>query len=235
MTEIIITTIAGIIQIILSINFIFRRKNGIAIFSEIVSSLILLYCLNGFSIEVNSFLRQWITLVVTEYLCVKIFLVIFMIIARYYSFYTIRLLCRKKTSKPKFLYAIYRANYWPKLKLGLPEKANKIHPVTKVKFDAKGFPKFKSYYTVKLKEKYYRDTRERHFHMANQILFDDLFSNRNLKAKFSKIQLQEISEDKTPSGYTWHHHQDAGVLQLVDEEIHAKTYHIGGYTIWGSK
>ena len=36
-------------------------------------------------------------------------------------------------------------------------------------------------------------------------------------------------------GYTWHHHQNAGILQLVDEEIHAKTWHHGGYSIWGSK
>jgi len=235
MTEIIITSIVGILQIILSIKFIVRQKNGVAIFSEIVSSLILLYYLNGFSIKINNESWMWIGLAVSEYLCVKIFLVIFMIIARYCSFYTIRFLCRKKTRKLKLLYAIYRAKYWPKLKLGLPEKANKVHPITNVKFDSKGFPKFKPYYTVKLKEKYHRDTRERHFYMANKILSDDLYANRSLKSKFSKLQLKKIADGQTPTGFTWHHHQDAGVLQLVDEEIHAKTYHIGGYTIWGSK
>lgn len=111
--------------------------------------------------------------------------------------------------------------------------ANKKHPITKVQYDSKGFPKFKVYYTVKLKKKYYKESRERHFYMANRILDNELNYDKDFKAKFSKSQLKKITSSQTPTGYTWHHHQDAGVLQLVNEEIHAKTYHIGGYTIWG--
>nr|WP_276574887.1 HNH endonuclease [Paenibacillus allorhizoplanae] len=33
--------------------------------------------------------------------------------------------------------------------------------------------------------------------------------------------------------YTWHHHQIAGKMQLVDANIHAKTGHSGGRSIWG--
>jgi hypothetical protein len=29
-------------------------------------------------------------------------------------------------------------------------------------------------------------------------------------------------------GYTWHHHQEAGRMQLVPREIHETTIHIGG-------
>ncbi|MFU2090579.1 HNH endonuclease [Avibacterium avium] len=28
-------------------------------------------------------------------------------------------------------------------------------------------------------------------------------------------------------GFTWHHHQDTGRMQLIDSDIHKKTGHIG--------
>jgi len=37
----------------------------------------------------------------------------------------------------------------------------------------------------------------------------------------------------TPKGYTWHHHQDYGRMQLVKTSIHSKTGHTGGWSIWG--
>ncbi|MDR1488612.1 MAG: HNH endonuclease [Holosporales bacterium] len=36
-------------------------------------------------------------------------------------------------------------------------------------------------------------------------------------------------------GYTWHHHQDVGRMQLVPEKIHADTGHFGGDALWGMK
>ena len=35
------------------------------------------------------------------------------------------------------------------------------------------------------------------------------------------------------SGYTWHHNQEEGVLQLVDKNVHEQTGHTGGRSIWG--
>ncbi|GIN87860.1 hypothetical protein J6TS2_42460 [Heyndrickxia sporothermodurans] len=35
----------------------------------------------------------------------------------------------------------------------------------------------------------------------------------------------------TPEGYIWHHHQDRGILQLIDKEVHNKTGHTGGRAI----
>lgn len=237
MTEYFTAIMIGVFQIILSTNLIVRKKNGTAIVSEIISSLVLLFVLNHMPVEIQNTLL--IGIVFMEYLFVKIFLVIFMLVARYYSFYRIRAICRKgkkvNPKKFKFIRAINNARYWPRLKLGLPGMANKMNSKTKVRFDEKGFPKFKVYYTVKLQKKYHRDTREQHFYMANKILYSDLPYNLRLKRMFTKKQIDEFSEGKTPSGYTWHHHQDAGKLQLVKQEIHAKTYHIGGYTIWGSK
>ena len=39
--------------------------------------------------------------------------------------------------------------------------------------------------------------------------------------------------EETPDGKTWHHHQDRGRMQLVDREIHKRTGHKGGWSIWG--
>ena len=99
MTELIITIIVGVIQIILSINLIIRQKNGIAILSETISSFILLYTLNGFSFEMNAILWKYIILTFLEYLSVKILLIIFMIITRKLCFYMKIDLCRNKKKK----------------------------------------------------------------------------------------------------------------------------------------
>ena len=148
-------------------------------------------------------------------------------------------LCRNKKKKNanklklKFIHIFSKVKYWPRLKLGVPAMANKIHSKTKVRFDSKGFPKFKVYYTVKLRKRDYRKTRERHFYIANKIIYKNILSNSKLKSKFSKKEIKEFSQGKTPSKYTWHHHQNAGVLQLVEYEVHSKTSHVGGYSIWG--
>lgn len=36
-----------------------------------------------------------------------------------------------------------------------------------------------------------------------------------------------------PDGLTWHHNEQKGVMELVDDSIHSKTGHTGGNTIWG--
>lgn len=35
-------------------------------------------------------------------------------------------------------------------------------------------------------------------------------------------------------GFTWHHHQDSGKMELISENIHNKVSHVGGNLIWGS-
>ena len=36
----------------------------------------------------------------------------------------------------------------------------------------------------------------------------------------------------TPKGYTWHHHETMGRMQLVHSRIHAQTGHTGGFSLW---
>ena len=239
MNKFIIVVIVGVLQIILSIALIARKKNKWAIFCEIISSLILFGYLIGFSVEVGNNLLVYFLISLTGYLFVKIFLVVFMIVARYSSFYIIRAFCKKKKKANslviKFARVFSKVKYWPTLKLGLPGMAGKIHPKTKVKFDEKGFPKFKAHSTIKLNRRYWHETRERHFYIANKILFDETQRSARARNKYTRQQIHELANGITPNGFVWHHHQDAGVLQLVEEKIHSKTFHIGGYTIWGNK
>ena len=236
MNEIIISIVIGIAQIVLSSFLILRHKNKFAIASEIITSGLLFYILYNIEKIVS---WNYILLVVIEFLLVKIFLIVFWIIVRVYSFYLIRSISKskKKTNKKRAKIAnkFYKVKYFPRLKLGIPGKANKTIKSTKVKFDSKGFPKFESYYTVKLRRKDFRKSRETHFNIANKKLYNAISSNSRLRSKFTKQDIKKISQGETPNKYTWHHHQDSGVLELVDSDIHSKTSHVGGYSIWGGK
>ena len=35
----------------------------------------------------------------------------------------------------------------------------------------------------------------------------------------------------TPLDYTWHHHQDPGLMQVVETEVHSQFWHTGGFSI----
>lgn len=239
MEEVVIPIVIGIIQVVLSVNCIIRQKNEIAILSEILSSLVLLCIMQGLAINENDIYNKYIILVLGEYLAVKIFVVIFMITARIYCFHEIKRLCKTKKKmgrkKIKIIKKFNKVKYWPRLKLGLPSQAGKRNPKTKVRFNEKGFPIFKAYYTVKLRRKYFRETREKHFYMANKILYKHTLSNCRIRNKFTKAEIKILSQGETPKRYTWHHNEQAGVLQLVEHDIHSKTPHIGGYSIWGGK
>lgn len=237
MEKINVLLIGAICQIAISIILIVKRKNKLAIICEILSSLLLFGILNDFNFDLNSIHFESACLTIFEYLFVKVFLVLFMWVARVYAFNAVKKAynSRRKANKRKLniINKFNRVSYWPKLKLGIPSKAGKKQRKTKVRFDSDGFPKFKSYYTVILKRRDYHKTREQHFYIANKMLYKAIVSNYMLRSKFSKREIKKFSNGETPSKYTWHHHQDAGKLQLVNNTIHAKTPHVGGYSIWG--
>ena len=52
---------------------------------------------------------------------------------------------------------------------------------------------------------------------------------------FTKEQLEQIEKGKTPEGFTWHHHQDVGRMQLVDRSVHEANRHDGGFVLWGGQ
>ncbi|MGW4638474.1 polymorphic toxin-type HINT domain-containing protein [Sphaerisporangium sp. NPDC004334] len=95
----------------------------------------------------------------------------------------------------------------PKVRNG--KRAGDVHPVTSVPFDVHGFPDFSAWRHPQVPDVRIQLTgsRYRDFRLANQAA--------------------GLSE--TPPGYTWHHHQDPGLMQLIDRQIHAATGHTGGF------
>ena len=51
--------------------------------------------------------------------------------------------------------------------------------------------------------------------------------------EFTPEELADIEDGYTPEGYTWHHNEEIGKMQLVDTDIHSQTRHTGGRNIWG--
>ena len=67
--------------------------------------------------------------------------------------------------------------------------------------------------------------------MATQDLREKINSGKISRSQFSPEQLKAIQSGKSKiPGYTWHHHQDRGRMQLVREDKH-KVSHIGGDAI----
>jgi RHS repeat-associated protein len=87
--------------------------------------------------------------------------------------------------------------------------AGKTHPTTGIPFDKNGYPDFSSVVKADVKIKP-TGTHKGDYRAANEA------------AGFAK----------KPEGYTWHHHQDAGRMQLVPSEIHKATGHTGGFSLW---
>lgn len=120
------------------------------------------------------------------------------------------------------------------------------HPETDVPFQRKTvemengdkvegvFPVFESRFNAELPEELLDASDNLQFKECNSQLKNWVDGEPD-KAKnfFSEDQLSDISNGRIPEGYTWHHSEDKGVLQLVDTEIHADTGHTGGKTIWG--
>lgn len=99
------------------------------------------------------------------------------------------------------------------------------------------FPEFESAFDAKIPEDMYLKTDKEQFKECNAQLAEAIEANPELKEKFTPEQLEQIKdgiEDGTaPDGFVWHHDVEAGKLQLVDAEVHAKTGHTGGRAIWG--
>lgn len=112
--------------------------------------------------------------------------------------------------------------------------AGKSHPVTGVKFDRQGFPKFKFKSEMTLPLSQLKSSNATQFKTANVQLKKDVFKDITKMKQFNKKQLDQIEKGVTPTGYTWHHHQHVGKMQLVNTWEHAKTGHTGGRSIWGS-
>ncbi|HYO52633.1 HNH endonuclease [Archangium sp.] len=109
---------------------------------------------------------------------------------------------------------------------------------TTVRFDKNGFPEFDSLFDARLDDRHIGSGNPKaHFRSANESLYRSIQQNPHMADKLglSKEDVHNLqSSDAPPFGYTWHHHQDVGRMQLVREQQHKLSRpHTGGMAIWG--
>lgn len=118
------------------------------------------------------------------------------------------------------------------------------HPETGVEFVRKEvetdegikegvFPQFEAVETVNLPEELFKESDRKQFDYCNQELKNDIAKNSDLREKFTPEQLDQINDNETPDGYTWHHSEERGRMELVDSDTHIRTGHTGGKNLWG--
>lgn len=120
-----------------------------------------------------------------------------------------------------------------------------LHPVTEVPYDSKVittpeggtvegvFPDFEEAYYGDLPESMYLETDAVQFTYMNHELNAAVVENPELASSFTEEQLAQIRAGETPDGYVWHHTEEPGRMELVDEQTHAASAHTGGRFIWG--
>jgi hypothetical protein len=123
--------------------------------------------------------------------------------------------------------------------------AGGMHPETGVPFESKEvvmpdgkvvegvFPDFEEAYAAQLPESMYMESDAVHFHASNMQLAEQIQADPQLAEQFSAEQQAQIAAGQTPDGYTWHHSEVPGRMELVDEQVHAQTGHLGGRELWG--
>lgn len=113
--------------------------------------------------------------------------------------------------------------------------ANSFHPVSGVPFDVDGFPIFDAKFEAKIETDLFTASNSTHFSKANEQLLEAIRRDPSLAAQFTDEDIKRLEKKLNPKGYTWHHHQEPGRLQLVDSDLHEKTGHTGGRALWGKE
>ena len=97
------------------------------------------------------------------------------------------------------------------------------------------FPKFESAYTTELppdKQKSNTYAKE-----CNERLKEAVQNDPELRSKFTDEQLKDIENNRTPTGYVWHHNETPGKMELVKRSDHDRAIggaaHTGGSALWG--
>lgn len=121
---------------------------------------------------------------------------------------------------------------------------DKVHPETNIPFISKEikidgesrvgvFPEFSESYETQLPENLHKASDSEQATHCNEQL-SRAYENGSLDTEqFTDRQLEQIRNGDKPEGYTWHHHEEPGRMQLVSSDIHEKTGHTGGRSIWG--
>ncbi|WP_198863722.1 HNH endonuclease [Bacillus velezensis] len=107
-----------------------------------------------------------------------------------------------------------------------------MHPITGIPYDKDGFPIFDPIVEVKIDKSLYlaKDTVQ---FKSNRTPVARNQQKSRVEKSLYRNAVEANYKRKKPKGFTWHHHQNEGIMQLVDADIHGKTGHTGGRNIWG--
>jgi filamentous hemagglutinin len=102
---------------------------------------------------------------------------------------------------------------------------------TRIVFDQKGFPIFDDVAKIDTQldiDKFRMKSYDGQLRMATRNLRAQVNAGKVSASQFTSAQLKAINSglDKIP-GYTWHHHQNTGRMQLVPQDIHSGARHVG--------
>ena len=120
------------------------------------------------------------------------------------------------------------------------------HPITGVPFERTEiqyagetisgvYPVFESDFTAQLQTSEYTLSDVAHENIANLQLYEAIQQNPSLQYDLglTDAEVNSLQSNVTPEGYTWHHHEQPGQIQLVESSVHDQTGHTGGRHIWG--
>jgi hypothetical protein len=150
--------------------------------------------------------------------------------------------------------SIITSNTLPKINQKNVKLAGTAHPNSGIVYDQKGFPIFDdiAVYDTKISfdlvKKYdpskvdlstqqaKKTVSDAHMRAATRDLREKINKGIIDRNQFTQKQLEAIYSGKGQiPEFTWHHHQDTGRMQLIREEIHNKTGHVGGMNLWYKK
>lgn len=130
------------------------------------------------------------------------------------------------------------------LKCRNEELAGKRHEATGIKYVEKTitvdsvelvgvFPEFKAAFECKIPDEIQKNGDREIFRYCTEQLRDYLEAHLEEKALFNEQQLEQITNGEPYiKGYTWHHNEVPGKMQLVETKVHAMSGHTGGNSIW---
>ncbi len=75
------------------------------------------------------------------------------------------------------------------------------------------------------------------FRAANAKLAENIDDFPEMDSDLRAWILENSNSNRSPTelGYTWHHHEETGRMQLVESDLHALAQHLGGAKLWGER
>ncbi|MGL4607583.1 MAG: HNH endonuclease [Eubacteriaceae bacterium] len=95
------------------------------------------------------------------------------------------------------------------------------------------FPVFDSKFDTQLPDDRLQASDLKQENYCNEKLKDAVNGDTEFAKQFTPEQLEQIKNGDTPDGYTWHHNEESGKMQLVKTDDHQANRHTGGKAIWG--